>query len=77
MTIERLEEWRNKYKDVHSEWDKDDSDEWRMYYYIQNFMLETLCAFKCQSDEIADLKQQFAKKEDCIDYNNIKVGGTD
>ena len=49
---------------MYSEWDKDGSDEWRMYYYIQNFMFETLCTFKNQSDQIADLRQALAKKGD-------------
>lgn len=32
--------------------------------------------FKHQSDQIADLRQELAKK-DAIDINSIKVGGTD
>lgn len=35
-----------------------------------------LDTFKNQSDQIADLRQQLARKEDVIDVNNIKIGGT-
>jgi len=54
------------------------------YYYrsqsalnIGKFMLMIIDTFKDQSDMIANLRQELAKKEDCIDYNNIKVGGND
>jgi len=44
---------------------------------VQNYMREVVNTFKDQSDEIANLRQELAKKEDCIDYDNIKVGGND
>jgi len=44
---------------------------------VQNYMVETINTFKDQSDEIANLRQELAKKEDIIDVNEIKVGGTD
>jgi len=41
------------------------------------FMQEVIDTFKDQSDEIANLRQELAKKEDVIEVNDIKVGGTD
>ena len=41
------------------------------------FFEEVINTFKDQSDELADLRQELAKREDAIDYDNIKIGGTD
>ena len=46
-------------------------------HYIGMFMQYTIAMFKEQSDIIADLRQQLAQKEDAIDVNDIKIGGTD
>jgi len=48
-----------------------------VYDYKLQFMGEIINTFKDQSDEIANLRQELAKKEDVIDVNNIKIGGTD
>jgi len=37
----------------------------------------SLDILKHQSDQIADLRKQLAKKENAIDIDNIKIGGTD
>ena len=43
-----------------------------------NYLVENVIdALKDHSDQIADLRQELAKKENCIDYDNIKIGGTD
>jgi len=39
---------------------------------ISKFMQTTIDLFKDQSDEIANLRQELAKKEDVIDVNEIK-----
>jgi len=39
---------------------------------IGKFMLMIIDTLKDQSDEIANLRQELAKKEDVIDVNNIK-----
>jgi len=44
---------------------------------INQFMQTTIDTFKDQSDEIANLRQELAKKEDVIEVNEIKIGGTD
>jgi len=44
---------------------------------ISIFMQTAIDTFKDQSDMIANLRQELAKKEDVIEVNNIKIGGTD
>jgi len=39
---------------------------------VDNFMQTTIDTLKDQSDEIANLRQELAKKEDVIEVNNIK-----
>lgn len=46
MSIEKLEEWERKYRENHSEWDNDGSDEWDNYYCIQQFMIQVINMFK-------------------------------
>jgi hypothetical protein len=47
------------------------------YGLIRQFMNYTIDILKHQSDQIADLHQALAQKEDVIDYDNVKIGGTD
>lgn len=44
---------------------------------IHYFMKSVVEIFKDQSDEIADLRQELAKKEDAFSVDDVKVGGTD
>jgi len=39
---------------------------------VQNYMREVIDTLKDQSDEIANLRQELAKKEDIIEVNEIR-----
>ena len=72
MSIKMLEKTKNKYiKDFIGE---------NVSYadsYMFNFMQEVINTFLHQSDQIADLRQELAQKQDVIDIDTIKIGGTD
>jgi len=72
MSIEKLEEIKDKYNNTFN----DESQTYRELHTLE-FMFEAINTFKDQSDEIANLRQDLAKKEDVIEVNNIKIGGTD
>lgn len=68
MSIEKLEEIIDKYIEDYQN---------GITANLNVFSYEVISTFKDQSDMIADLRQELAKKEDKIDVNNIKIGGTD
>jgi len=72
MSIEGLEKIRELYFNEGGAFEENNR-----INIIDYFMKTTIDTFKHQSDQIADLKQKLAKKEDVIDMHNIKIGGTD
>jgi len=74
MSIEKLEKIRKLLQDFY---EGGAFREHNRLILMDNFIRTTIDTLKDQSDEIANLRQELAKKEDCIDYDNIKVGGND
>ncbi len=46
-----------KYRERHSNWCEDGSDEWNNYYYIQQFMLQVINTFKEAVIDVNDIKE--------------------
>jgi len=63
LSIEGLEKIEYEYKNILIGGSK---------ILISRFMESTIDTFKDQSDEIANLRQELAKKEDVIEVNELK-----
>ena len=66
MSIEKMEEIKENYIN---------NPVYHGSYEIGCFMISTIEMFKEQSDMIADLRKHISETE--IDYESIKIGGTD
>jgi len=64
MSIEKMEKTRDDYYNFNTGSSRD--------YYIGSFMTDTINTLKSQSDAIADLRKELAKKEDIFDVNEVK-----